>query len=69
MSRARVATYIRLSNEDNDKINKLDYSESIKNQRSLLIDYINSNSDFMLYDEYIPVYLLAYTKVPLWSHL
>ena len=53
MSSSRVATYIRLSNEDNDKINKLDYSESIKNQRSLLIDYINSNSDFMLYDEYI----------------
>lgn len=34
-----VGIYLRLSNEDN---NKIDESESIKNQRNLLLDYINT---------------------------
>ena len=47
----RVGIYLRLSNEDRDKINKED-SESIKNQREMLIDYINKHSEFSLIDEY-----------------
>ncbi len=48
----RVGIYLRLSNEDRDKLNKLDDSESIKNQRNMLIDYINKQSDFVLTGEY-----------------
>ena len=33
----RVVIYLRLSNEDRDKINKDEISESIKNQRNMLI--------------------------------
>ena len=36
----RVAIYLRLSDEDKDKANKLDDSESIKNQRNLLLEEI-----------------------------
>ena len=32
----KVAIYLRLSDEDKDKTNKLDDSESIKNQRNFL---------------------------------
>lgn len=45
----RVAIYLRLSNEDQDKIN---HSESIKNQRNLLLDEISKRSDYILVDEY-----------------
>ncbi len=48
----RVGIYLRLSNEDRDKVNKDDISESIKNQRNMLIDYINIHSEFILIDEY-----------------
>lgn len=48
----RTAIYLRLSNEDRDKCNKDDVSESIKNQRNMLIDYIDKNDDFILVDEY-----------------
>ena len=48
----KVGIYLRLSNEDRDKSNKLDDSESIKNQRNMLIDYINKHKDFLLIDEY-----------------
>lgn len=48
----RVAIYLRLSDEDKDKTNKLDDSESIKNQRNLLLDEINKRKDFILIDEY-----------------
>ncbi len=48
----RVGIYLRLSNEDRDKANKDDDSESIKNQRNMLIDYINKHSEFVLADEY-----------------
>ena len=48
----RVVIYLRLSNEDRDKINKSDDSESIKNQRNMLIDYINKHPEFVLVDEY-----------------
>lgn len=49
----RVGIYLRLSNEDKDKdkCNK-DISESIKNQRNLLLDYIDKNPSFVLFDEY-----------------
>ncbi len=46
----KVGIYLRLSNEDKDKKN-ID-SESIKNQRNMLIDYINKNDNYILYDEY-----------------
>lgn len=48
----RVGIYLRLSNEDKDKANKDDNSESIKNQRNMLIDYINKHPKFTLIDEY-----------------
>ncbi len=46
----RVGIYERLSDEDRDK--KDDVSESIKNQRHLLIEEINKRPDFVLVDEY-----------------
>ena len=48
----RVVIYLRLSNEDRDKLNKNDDSESIKNQRNMLLDYIDKNPQFVLVDEY-----------------
>ena len=48
----KVGIYLRLSNEDKDKISKNDDSESIKNQRNMLIDYINKHPKFILIDEY-----------------
>ena len=48
----RVGIYLRLSNEDRDKANKEETSESIKNQRNMLIDYINRHPEFVLIDEY-----------------
>ena len=48
----KVGIYLRLSNEDRDKINREDDSESIKNQRNMLIDYINKHDDLVLIDEY-----------------
>lgn len=41
-----------MSDEDKEKNNILDDSESIKNQRRLLLEEINKRSDFILYDEY-----------------
>jgi len=46
-----VGIYIRLSKEDTDKINK-DESESIKNQRQLIYQYLKDNN-FQNYKEYI----------------
>ena len=48
----RVGNYYRLSDEDRDKINKDDDSESIKNQKNLLLDEISKHSDYILVDEY-----------------
>ena len=48
----RVGIYERLSDEDKDKVNKDDNSESIKNQRNLLLEEINRRPDFVLIDEY-----------------
>ena len=48
----KVGIYLRLSNEDKDKISKDETSESIKNQRNLLIDYINKHSKLILTQEY-----------------
>lgn len=45
----KVAIYIRLSVEDGDKVE----SNSISNQRMLLNDFLNDNSEFNLYDYYI----------------
>ena len=47
-----VGIYIRLSREDEDK-RKLE-SESITNQRNLILNYINRADDnFKIYDEYV----------------
>lgn len=46
----KVGIYLRLSSED--KYKKDNNSESIKNQRNMLIDYINKHNNFTLYDEY-----------------
>ena len=48
----RVGIYLRLSNEDKDKKNNFDYSESIKNQRNMLLDYIKKHNNFVLTDIY-----------------
>ena len=48
----RVGIYLRLSNEDRDKQSKDDDSESIKNQRNMLIEYIDKHPAFALVDEY-----------------
>lgn len=42
----RVAIYVRLSEEDEDKINKRDDSESIQNQKSMLIEYALQHQDW-----------------------
>ena len=49
----RVGIYLRLSDEDRNKKNKEDDSESIKNQRNLLMEEINKRSNFILVDEYL----------------
>ena len=47
-----VGIYIRLSREDEDK-RKIE-SESITNQRNLILNYINrSDEKFKIYDEYV----------------
>ena len=48
----RVGIYERLSDEDKDKVNKDDDSESIKNQRHLLMEEIDKRDEFVLVDEY-----------------
>lgn len=48
----RVGIYLRLSDEDKDKVLKTDVSESIKNQRNLLLEEISKHPDFYLVDEY-----------------
>ena len=44
-----VALYVRLSVEDGDKAE----SNSVINQKQLLNDYLNENSNFNLYDYYV----------------
>lgn len=48
----RVGNYYRLSDEDKNKVKKEDESESIKNQRVLLKEFIDKNPQFVLVDEY-----------------
>ena len=48
----RVGTYYRLSDEDRDKQDKNDDSESIKNQKHLLLDEIAKHPNYVLVDEY-----------------
>jgi len=48
----RVAIYLRLSDEDKNKKDKNDNSESIKNQRHLLMAEIERNTNFILVGEY-----------------
>jgi len=48
----RVGIYLRLSDEDRDKFNRDSESESIKNQRNLLIEEISKHDNFILVDEY-----------------
>ena len=46
----KVALYIRLSREDDeDKVE----SNSITNQRSLLMEYLKNNDEFVIYDIYV----------------
>ncbi len=45
----KVAGYIRLSKEDGDKTE----SDSIGNQRKLIIYYLKNKDEFVLYDIYI----------------
>ena len=48
----KVGVYCRLSDEDRYKQNKICDSESIKNQRHLLMMEIDKHDDFVLFDEY-----------------
>lgn len=45
----KTAAYIRLSKEDGDK----EESDSVKNQKTLLLNYISSHSELTLYNVYI----------------
>ena len=45
----KTAAYMRLSREDGDKIE----SDSIKNQRELIHDYVEKHPEFHLVDEYV----------------
>lgn len=47
----RVGGYVRLSDEDKNKLNKNDESESIQNQKKLIIEYCKKNN-WELYDLY-----------------
>lgn len=47
-----MGIYLRLSDEDRNKKNPEDDSESIKNQRNLLMDEIKRRADFVLVEEY-----------------
>lgn len=42
-NKLRVALYLRLSDEDRCKLNDFQLSESIKNQKRMLVDYANDN--------------------------
>ncbi|MGO4943689.1 recombinase family protein [Streptococcus alactolyticus] len=44
-----VAVYLRLSREDGDKVE----SDSIRNQRALISEFVKKNSDMAIVDEYI----------------
>ena len=44
-----AAVYLRLSRDDGDKVE----SDSIRNQRSLLRDFVNQHNDITLVKEYI----------------
>lgn len=44
-----AAVYIRLSREDGDK----EESDSVGNQRKLLMEYISKMEDLALYDTYV----------------
>ena len=46
-----AALYVRLSQEDRNKINKEDESESITNQQTILLEYCKKNG-FDVYDIY-----------------
>lgn len=46
-----VAIYGRLSEEDKNKLNTSDYSESIKNQKNMLTDYADEKG-WLIYDYY-----------------
>ena len=48
----KVGIYLRLSDEDKDKVNKENDSESIKNQRHLLMSEIKKRPEFAFEDEY-----------------
>ena len=48
----RVGIYLRLSDEDRDKTSKFEVSESIKNQRYLLMSELEKRPEFVLVDEY-----------------
>ena len=51
MTKNKVAIYPRLSEEDRYKKNENDESESIQNQKSMLIEYALEN-DWEIYDIY-----------------
>ena len=44
-----VAIYCRLSREDDDKLHENDESESIQNQKSMLVNYAIEKSCFVLF--------------------
>ena len=48
----KVAIYLRLSDEDRNKVHETDDSESIKNQRNLLMGEVSKHEDWIITDEY-----------------
>ena len=58
-----AAIYCRLSKEDLDKSNRSDDSESIQNQKLLLIDYASKNG-FLIYKVYVDEDLSGFSDRP-----
>ena len=58
-----VAIYCRLSKEDLDKSNRGDDSESIQNQKLLLVDHATKN-DFLIYKVYVDEDLSGFSDRP-----
>ncbi|MCL2591979.1 MAG: recombinase family protein [Defluviitaleaceae bacterium] len=63
-----VAIYCRLSKEDLDKSNEYDNSESIQNQKSLLIDYALDNN-YLIYNIYIDEDLSGFADRPAFKQM
>lgn len=49
----KVGGYLRLSDEDRFKLKETDDSESIRNQRDLLVEFVGNNPEWEIFDIYV----------------